>query len=823
MVPKGTEALIEQDLGTIDTITQPFVVLLQQHKKENVSEVKEDESAIPKETKAQEDSVASVENTDPPQQHKKENVSEVKEDESAIPKETKQAQEDSVASVENTDPPQVSQEASKAIISPSQFSFRLPPDSLTYPMCSSAKTEDTEMVSQKASKAIISASQFSFRLPPDSLTCPPCSPAKTEDIELIKPGTESKTEDSHQVACCTQAATSELPATLENLELKKEDKEIDLDKLKGTQATKAQPRQVASLPSAKSRMEGQAPSNTAGSFHPVVKEDPMPVPETKQDMNIITLTDLSSVTELSTPSCAVEPPARLETTEALLSLGREEDELLESSQSTDHFDRTDSPPAVEIPFPSDTTDECRSEGKEELELTQMGGSHEDTDCSQACDALAGGTSALPVIPSDVHSVPVLVSGKETAQPYFWESESSLHAPEFNWSDGGKGWAPEDYQEPSWALDKAKKCGDVSEPERNLVLSHSSFHSRYSSDRSPDTGSVLECRSSSSRSRHNSDSKHSSTQRTIKCLRSPLRQGSHSRSPLRRRWHSRSPLRQDRSHSRSPLRRWHSRSPLRQDRSHSRDSSRSSGGREITRTDYCSKCHCKCCQKRFRERVLPHSYSTPKMHRYHPSKETNKSYRTSHSYSPENSTMTRKKKSARQEETKKGRSASVKRKGRSTSVKQVKSSKVKLNGRKVLAPINHATALAVETSIPAETTEHVQSANTEVYESVQLSPSSEDTGFAHQSCARKETGTSAPSRVVEDPRSVAVLTKTNQIEQDYLQVMLNFAVVATMLLQKEPCMEQALEVALRANMRSVGDYYESMLKNFIDNYDLSETH
>lgn len=35
------------------------------------------------------------------------------------------------------------------------------------------------------------------------------------------------------------------------------------------------------------------------------------------------------------------------------------------------------------------------------------------------------------------------------------------------------------------------------------------------------------------------------------------------------------------------------------------------------------------------------------------------------------------------------------------------------------------------------------------------------------------------------------------------------------------MEQALEAALRANMRSVGDYYESMLKNFIDNYDLSE--
>ncbi|KAL8178981.1 UNVERIFIED_CONTAM: hypothetical protein K2H54_058252 [Gekko kuhli] len=119
------------------------------------------------------------------QQRKKENDSEVKEDESAIPKETKQAQEDSVASVKNTDPPQVSQEASKAIISPSQFSFRLPSDSLTCPVSSPTKTEDTEMVSQKTSKAIISPSQFSFRLPPDSLTSPVCSPAKTEDIELV--------------------------------------------------------------------------------------------------------------------------------------------------------------------------------------------------------------------------------------------------------------------------------------------------------------------------------------------------------------------------------------------------------------------------------------------------------------------------------------------------------------------------------------------------------------------------------------------------------------------------------------------------------------
>lgn len=45
----------------------------------------------------------------------------------------------------------------------------------------------------------------------------------------------------------------------------------------------------------------------------------------------------------------------------------------------------------------------------------MGGSHKDTDPCQACDAPAGGPSAFPVIPSDVYSVPVLVSGKKTGQ------------------------------------------------------------------------------------------------------------------------------------------------------------------------------------------------------------------------------------------------------------------------------------------------------------------------------------------------------------------------------------------------------------------------
>lgn len=57
-------------MGTQDTHTHKhtFFLLLQQGKKKKDPEVKKDESAIPKKTKqAQEDSVASVKQIDPPQ------------------------------------------------------------------------------------------------------------------------------------------------------------------------------------------------------------------------------------------------------------------------------------------------------------------------------------------------------------------------------------------------------------------------------------------------------------------------------------------------------------------------------------------------------------------------------------------------------------------------------------------------------------------------------------------------------------------------------------------------------------------------------------
>lgn len=37
----------------------------------------------------------------------------------------------------------------------------------------------------------------------------------------------------------------------------------------------------------------------------------------------------------------------------------------------------------------------------------------------------------------------------------------------------------------------------------------------------------------------------------------------------------------------------------------------------------------------------------------------------------------------------------------------------------------------------------------------------------------------------------------------------------MLVEKEPCMIEAMSSALRANLRKIGDYYERLLKNYID--------
>ncbi|XP_027550846.1 basic proline-rich protein-like [Neopelma chrysocephalum] len=77
-------------------------------------------------------------------------------------------------------------------------------------------------------------------------------------------------------------------------------------------------------------------------------------------------------------------------------------------------------------------------------------------------------------------------------------------------------------------------------------------------------------------------------------------------------------------------------------------------------------------------------------------------------------------------------------------------------------------------------------------------------------------TPSPSR--RDLRSAAVLARKEAIELSYQQFSLNIAVVATMLLQKEPSMEETLGLALRANLRQGRIHHLRELEDFINSYD-----
>ncbi|XP_061869582.1 protein PRRC2A-like isoform X3 [Colius striatus] len=88
------------------------------------------------------------------------------------------------------------------------------------------------------------------------------------------------------------------------------------------------------------------------------------------------------------------------------------------------------------------------------------------------------------------------------------------------------------------------------------------------------------------------------------------------------------------------------------------------------------------------------------------------------------------------------------------------------------------------------------------------------GTEHQFCPTLPP----PSLADPDLRSAAVLARKEEIELSYQQFSLTIAVVATMLLQKEPSMEAALGLALRANLRQGRIHHLRELEDFIDSYD-----
>ncbi|XP_074706366.1 uncharacterized protein LOC141934636 isoform X2 [Strix aluco] len=85
-------------------------------------------------------------------------------------------------------------------------------------------------------------------------------------------------------------------------------------------------------------------------------------------------------------------------------------------------------------------------------------------------------------------------------------------------------------------------------------------------------------------------------------------------------------------------------------------------------------------------------------------------------------------------------------------------------------------------------------------------------------AGSQQGLPTPPPASTDLRSAAVLARKEEIELSYQKFSLTIAVVATMLLQKEPSMEAALGLALRANLRQGRIHLLQELEDFINSYD-----
>ncbi|XP_074781820.1 uncharacterized protein LOC141969681 isoform X2 [Athene noctua] len=85
-------------------------------------------------------------------------------------------------------------------------------------------------------------------------------------------------------------------------------------------------------------------------------------------------------------------------------------------------------------------------------------------------------------------------------------------------------------------------------------------------------------------------------------------------------------------------------------------------------------------------------------------------------------------------------------------------------------------------------------------------------------AGSQQGLPTPPPASTDLRSAAILARKEEIELLYQKFSLTIAVVATMLLQKEPSMEAALGLALRANLRQGRIRLLQELEDFINSYD-----
>ncbi|XP_044301014.1 muscle M-line assembly protein unc-89-like isoform X2 [Varanus komodoensis] len=581
-------------------------------------------------------------------------------------------------------------------------------------------------------------------------------------------------------------------------------------------------------------VEKQTIPGTTEGLPTIENEEPLLVPENKQDMNLSSLTDSSWATEpvvppeteetipslerdkltdmqvyenppsLITPLPSPEEPTKEqtlpETPEGLLYPTKPEDSGMLEANCSSH---ASTPLSVEIPFLSKTPEDHQCEEKKEIDQTQSSDCCEGVDHHQACVAPTINTSSLSSTFSEIHCVPVLVRRSKIELPYSWESASFC---EQNLS----GWAPEDYQEPPWGIKQSVRCDKVFDCDRDSVSSQSLPWALISCTPKCETGKLMEHHSCSLKRHHSTDSKHSSASSAprelrIQRVRCPHRQASSSRSPHRQEPRSRS---SHRRFSRSPNRRHHrslfsfkrEHSPQRQGQS-SRSPSRRR--KDFGRSYGHYRHGCNPSQEHSRETGSPCPYRTHELDGQHPPRERSKTYEGPYSCSLESPTEACK---TNVQKAKKKISMQPKRseRKRTTSEKVTKSTKIKKKAR--LSPC------AVKGTIPSETTQNLQPLRTE--EPEKIAASKEAMGSPYHPSAGKKDSFLALSWTPEE-RSAAVLARKEEIEQAYLQVLLNFAAVAIMLVEKEPCMEKTMESALRANLRKIGDYYECLLKNYID--------
>ncbi|KYO34231.1 hypothetical protein Y1Q_0023677 [Alligator mississippiensis] len=134
------------------------------------------------------------------------------------------------------------------------------------------------------------------------------------------------------------------------------------------------------------------------------------------------------------------------------------------------------------------------------------------------------------------------------------------------------------------------------------------------------------------------------------------------------------------------------------------------------------------------------------------------------------------------------------------------------------PVQATSALATEPPALPDTTEDLHLLKMEETEMDQLGTGLGAVNYQHQGSVAVFT----PPLSTEDRRSAAILARKEEIELSYQQFSLTIAVVATMLLQKEPSMEAAMGSALRANLQQVRGHYLQELENFIDSYDSAAT-